>query len=512
RHRWQDRRTAPRRCRMRTRRISGPFPRTAAGRCQPPRRSARAGGQRGRPSRAGRRPGLPLRSGSCSRSHALNRVGVRAGWGTCRTWSGQIGRDLLERFDLNPRERRENVVAVPVGLLAQVPHQGRVFRRTGTRANSLPAVLADADVSNTAVVHALSRQGDDLVLGWISEHVHRLLAALHTFDLLLEELAEEDDAHVGGAQLLEVAIGDLALRGPAHDVLAVNEVGDELAVLGLPRHLHVGDVLLWRRGHIQLRGGVPDVQRMGIVHRDPDLSGGVGQHAWEHHCMLDAAFQDAMLEQVEADASVVTYRLGVVNLAALLSLLAQDVVAVVAVEPLNVRAVERVLHDLDPVAGNHGKANLPYGVVPDEGVVARQQRSRLGAEVGEDESTQLLHRIAGHFDPVLEGAFRWLGGLLQTGALAVEQPAVVGAAQPFGLGNAVDHRYPAVRTALLDEAQLAGAVAIEHEILAEQPDLLGRLAAGELCHSRDRLPVTPQQLAAGSSGTYPGQLLVELCR
>ena len=81
----------------------------------------------------------------------------------------------------------------------------------------------------------------------------------------------------------------------------------------------------------------------------------------------DPAFDDAMLEAIEADLGMATGEaaLGRNPLAR------PDVVHVVAVEPLYVDGVEGVLHGLQPVAGKQGGADLTYHVSPNVKVVAR---------------------------------------------------------------------------------------------------------------------------------------------
>ena len=76
---------------------------------------------------------------------------------------------------------------------------------------------------------------------------------------------------------------------------------------------------------------------------------------------------------------------------------------------------------------------------------------------------------------------------------------MIAAAQAVIFGDAGGKARHAMRAALTDEAQIAAAVAVEHEILAEDPHRRHRVL-GQLRFRIDRVPVTAQQLAARSAG------------
>jgi len=91
-------------------------------------------------------------------------------------------------------------------------------------------------------------------------------------------------------------------------------------------------------------------------------------------------------------------------------------------------------------------------------------------------------------------------GLMKASSSVVEQPAVVIAAQPAFLDEAVAQVRTAVRTMLIHEPVVSALVAVESQVLAQDADRLhGQLA--ELRRARDRMPVTSQQLSHRSSLT-----------
>src|SRR5205807_2486863 len=78
---------------------------------------------------------------------------------------------------------------------------------------------ADAPLGDAALV-VLGRHVDGHVPARISDQTQWVVAVLHRLHVLLEQLAVQDNAHVGRAQLLFGAIGDRPLRVPHGHVLA----------------------------------------------------------------------------------------------------------------------------------------------------------------------------------------------------------------------------------------------------------------------------------------------------
>ena len=69
-------------------------------------------------------------------------------------------------------------------------------------------------------------------------------------------------------------------------------------------------------------------------------------------------------------------------------------VHVVPVQEMGVTGIDGILHHLQPVTFEHGQdVDLARDVTPDQGLVAGQQRRRIGTEIGEDQARQLLDPI-----------------------------------------------------------------------------------------------------------------------
>ncbi len=224
----------------------------------------------------------------------------------------------------------------------------------------------------------------------------------------------------------------------------------------------------------------------------------------------DTPFDHAVVEHVEADL-LVRLRLAQFVGAAELAL---DVVAHVLVEPLHMHAVERVLHDLQPIARHDGEADLAHHAVVHEQVPGRQNGHRIRTQIAEEQSAHLCHLVGRGLDLVLVAALRVLGvlvGLLDAVAGVIERPAMIGATQTAFGRDAVDQRHAAVRATRGDQAELAVQIAEENEVLAEQPHREG-VALLHLRDGGDGIPITPQQTAHRRAWSHPGQTLVLFLR
>jgi hypothetical protein len=84
---------------------------------------------------------------------------------------------------------------------------------------------------------------------------------------------------------------------------------------------------------------------------------------------------------------------------------------------------------------------------------------------------------------------------------------MVGTAQAIIFRYAIDHRDPAVRASIANEAKAAPFVPIENQRLAQDFDELGRmlLHLGEPGYG---VPVSTQQFAHGSAGSHLRQELI----
>ena len=214
----------------------------------------------------------------------------------------------------------------------------------------------------------------------------------------------------------------------------------------------------------------------------PDLPVvGVFGRAFEQAALVDAVF-----EFFERDLEMLARDLILEPDAGFLF----DELLQLAVQPFGVHGIERVLHDLQPVAGHLGVADMANRTLGHEAVPARQQRRRLRTEVGEDHAAERFDRIAAGRHLVFERTAVGLVRLIDARARAVELPAVIRAADAVRLRDAVGQRRAPVRAELVDQSELAGAIAKEHEIFAEQPDALGVA----------RLSVLRPQRSGASSG------------
>ena len=132
------------------------------------------------------------------------------------------------------------------------------------------------------------------------------------------------------------------------------------------------------------------MEGMGVVYRDPDLEtvlalradterAGEDQRVADFPVIVifaatfkDSSLDDSILEKIEPDSGMVPCimrRHGEMLLPPLLR-------HMVTMQPFDMGGVHAVFHDLQPVARNHGVADIPDHIVHDEQVVAGQQRSR----------------------------------------------------------------------------------------------------------------------------------------
>ena len=184
-------------------------------------------------------------------------------------------------------------------------------------------------------------------------------------------------------------------------------------------------------------------------------------------------FDDTVLEHSEVDL-LMAYRIALEVRVAQPFL---NVIVKMLMEPFNMHRVERVLHDLKPVARNHRCSDVAQDAVADKEIPARQERHGFRAQVSKDQPSQLLNRVSGHTDTLFEVAVRILGllvRLLETLSVPVIQPAVVSAAQALLLGNAQEHRHPPVGALRADQSRTSLFVSVQNQLLAQNFHSLGR--------------------------------------
>ncbi len=182
-------------------------------------------------------------------------------------------------------------------------------------------------------------------------------------------------------------------------------------------------------------------------------------------------------------------------------------------QPFGVDRVERVFHDLEPVAGHDRAAEHADRAFGDEAVEARQQRLGFGGtEIGPDHAAQFLDGIGGRADLVAERAFLRLVRLREAFAVPGKLPAVIGAADAVLGRDAIGERGAAVRAPLGDQAEPALAVLEQHEVFAEHADALVPDLAFELGCRCDRVPVAAHQVAGRGARPDAGEQFVLLRR
>src|SRR5262249_8627814 len=227
-----------------------------------------------------------------------------------------------------------------------------------------------------------------VVLYWVAEDVtSRFLTGAHEVDLLQEHLAEEDDASIALAELLEVPLGDVALRHPAHVVLVKGDVEVRELALRVYQRYDAGwhDLLL----RCCLPRGRPpgvkrDVERVRVVCRHAELQRAADpEHVGKEDrvskpplrvafvlTLNDATLNDAVLEGVKAN-----HRVHAVATLEVWLLTGEDLLEIpagVPVQVFHVRGIQRVLLPLQPATGQVRDGGVPHRIVPPQGHPWRQ--------------------------------------------------------------------------------------------------------------------------------------------
>src|SRR6185437_14609619 len=125
------------------------------------------------------------------------------------------------------------------------------------------------------------------------------------------------------------------------------------------------------------------------------------------------------------------------------------------------------------------------------------------AHVSKDEAVALFDRIPGLARNIAMKAMLGLAGLIETGAVDAEQPAVIAAADAFILDLAVEQGGAAMHAARIEETWPALTVTEQNQILAQEADFCR--PRGGVARQRDRMPKTPQPFAARRVGAHLGQ-------
>src|SRR4029077_12493522 len=121
-------------------------------------------------------------------------------------------------------------------------------------------------------------------------------------------------------------------------------------------------------------------------------------------------------------------------------------------------------------------------------------------KIGPVKSCELLHRIGCMLDREREHTPRRFRRSLQTIAFRVIEPAMISACDAAFFDSAVGKRGAAVRTAVLQKAQLALLAFKQHQIFTQDSYEFDRVLIGEIVCNRYGMPITAQQFSAGVPG------------
>ena len=170
-----------------------------------------------------------------------------------------------------------------------------------------------------------------------------------------------------------------------------------------------------------------------------------------------------------------------------------------AVQEDAVERVDRVLALLQPVAGRMDRIGHEIVARHLHAIEDREIRLDLGrAHVSKDQSLELVHRVGALADLMPDVTFR-LAGRLEDGAVSVEVPAVIAADDAVLRDTSELQGSAAMGAMLVQDADLAGKVAEDDEILAEDADGHRVLLALDLLRHGDGVPEAAHVLAARRS-------------
>ena len=179
------------------------------------------------------------------------------------------------------------------------------------------------------------------------------------------------------------------------------------------------------------------------------------------------------------------------------------------VQEAEVDRVGLVLVDLEPVAGGVANPRDSRGLGMLEGVEDGEGRAFLRwTHVGEHQAPPHLDRVGALAEPVADRAVGKLPGGVEDGAVDVEVPAVVAAADAALLDLAELERGAPVHAAPFQHPDPPACVAEHHQVLAEDPD--GPRKVLELRFDADGLPEAAQVLPAGRSVSHAAKLIVRM--
>ena len=177
-------------------------------------------------------------------------------------------------------------------------------------------------------------------------------------------------------------------------------------------------------------------------------------------------------------------------------------------EKRRVVGVHRVFTHLQPVAGrmdlprHHLVARVVHHVEFGEGWLALDR-----TKIREHQPLVLDDRVGAVEQPLLDLAAGCLAGRVQDAPFVVETPGVVGTADAMGGNNAVFQRHASVAAVLVHQADVAGQVAVQHQVFPQDADRHGLVCQARGHH--DWVPEAAQVLACWRTRPDPRQFIVD---
>src|SRR6185437_4450742 len=137
------------------------------------------------------------------------------------------------------------------------------------------------------------------------------------------------------------------------------------------------------------------------------------------------------------------------------------------VQPLEMMLIDTVFHSLQEITVDQARGKRTHAVFSHQYVPARQQRRGIRADVGENNSSELLSFVSFLPDAILKCALRWLAGCLENLSINVVEPAVIAAAQAAVFDMAEFERSAAMRATKREQSDSAPIVAKDYQIFAQ---------------------------------------------
>src|SRR5262249_8339125 len=133
-------------------------------------------------------------------------------------------------------------------------------------------------------------------------------------------------------------------------------------------------------------------------------------------------------------------------------------------EPLEMMLVDAVLHHLQIVAVHQSRAQRSHSVLSHQHIIARQERPRLGTEVGKNDPRQFLNFIGALTNAIFKAALWRFTRLLQHPPINIVKPAMIATAQAAILDMAELEGSPAVQAPQLENTEPAAVIAEKNQV------------------------------------------------